>query len=105
MTIKRARTPNAQRIKTFVFFRGSYFCIWFWMVTWLGFLQLKINKDKTNRSIAFLYYVFHCIKALNMMVLDIEMCFFIEESNLGLQIRQGQITYFKFWIFNLINRT
>lgn len=47
-------------------------------------VMLKINKDKTNRSIAFLYYVFNCIKALNTIALDIEICIFIVESNLGL---------------------
>lgn len=84
MTVKRVRSPNALRVKVLFFCRGAYFCIWFWRMTWLGLLLLKINKDKTNRSIAFLYYVFNCIKALNTIALDIEICIFIVESNLGL---------------------
>lgn len=75
-------------------------------MTWLGLLLLKINKDKTNRSIVFLYYVFNCIKALNVMTLDIEMCIFIMESNLGLEIRKEQNDHksFIFWIWKLVDR-
>lgn len=56
-------------------------------MTWLGLLLLKTKLTE----VLFLYYVFNCIKALNVMALGIEMCIFVVGSNLGLEIRKEQI--------------
>lgn len=59
-------------------------------MTWLGLLLLKMKTKPTEVLYFFLYHVFNCVKALNMMALDIEMCIIVE-SNLGLEIRKEKI--------------
>lgn len=87
MTIKRARTPNILREKVVSFQR----IIFLHLVPESDLAWIVTVKDKTNRSIVFLYYVFNCIKALNVMALGIETCIFVVGSNLGLEIRKEQI--------------